>query len=125
MCDHVYVLAAALEAHHLPSEVLPPPNNETLAIGLDLCKGRECLPCFTCTGDIIYRSRQPDFDPAQSVLLMPTTSGPCRFGQYSALQRDILDREGLAEMEIISPSAENSYQGFGDNPTKPLHDRLQ
>ena len=49
---------------------------------------------------------------------MPTTAGPCRFGQYIALQRDILDRECLAEMEIISPNAENSYQRFGDTPTK-------
>lgn len=116
MCDHVYVLGAALEAHNIPVEVLLPPDDETLAIGLDLCKGRECLPCFTSTGDIIRRARQPDFDPAQSVLLMPTTAGPCRFGQYTALQRDILDRQGLTEMEIISPNAANSYQGFGDNP---------
>ncbi len=116
MCDHAYVLGAALEAHHIPTEVLPPSNNETLAIGLDLCQGRECLPCFTCAGDIIHRAHQPNFDPARAVLLMPTTAGPCRFGQYNALQRDILDREGLTQMEIISPSAENSYQGFGDNP---------
>ncbi len=118
MCDHVYVLGAALEAHHIPTEVLPPPNNETLAIGLDLCKGRECLPCFTTTGDIIRLAHQPDFDPAQAALLMPTSAGPCRFGLYKALQRDILDRQGLAELEIISPDAANSYQGFGENPTK-------
>ena len=49
---------------------------------------------------------------------MPTTTGPCRFGQYSVLQRDILDRHGLAEVEIISPDADNSYQGFGDRPAQ-------
>jgi predicted nucleotide-binding protein (sugar kinase/HSP70/actin superfamily) len=118
MCDRAFVLQAALEAHRIPAEVLSSPVDETLAIGLDLCRGRECLPCFLTTGDIIRRARQPDFDPAQAVFLMPATSGPCRFGQYSALQRDILNREGLAEMEIISPNAENSYQGFGDNPTQ-------
>lgn len=118
VCDHVYVLAAALRAHHIPTEVLPPPDDETLAIGMGLCKGRECLPCFTFTGDIIRRARRPGFDPAQAALLMPTTAGPCRFGQYNALQRHILDRQGLAEMEIISPTAANSYQGFGDNATK-------
>jgi predicted nucleotide-binding protein (sugar kinase/HSP70/actin superfamily) len=118
MCDHGYVLGAAMEAHNLPVEHLPPPDDETMAIGLKLCKGKECLPCFTTTGDIIRRVQEPDFDPARSVLLMPTTPGPCRFGQYSALQRDILDNHGLHEMEIISPNAGNSYQGFGDNPTK-------
>jgi predicted nucleotide-binding protein (sugar kinase/HSP70/actin superfamily) len=118
MCDHAHVLGAAMEVYHIPTEVLPPPDDETLAIGLDLCKGRECLPCFITTGDIIRRARQPDFDPAQSVLFMATTSGPCRFGQYRALQRNILDQQGLAEMDIISPNAANSYQGLGKNPTQ-------
>ena len=118
MCDHAYVLGAAMAAHHIPTEVLPPPDDETLAIGLDLCKGRECLPCFITTGDIIRRARQPDFDPARAVFLMATTTGPCRFGQYRALQRNILDQRGLAEMDIISPNAANSYQGLGKNPTQ-------
>ncbi len=118
MCDHGFILGAALRAHGVPTEALPPPGDETLAIGLDLCKGRECLPCFTTTGDIILRSQQSDFDPAQSILMMPTTNGPCRFGQYRTLQRNILDQNGLAEMDIVSPSTKNSYRGFGDNPTK-------
>ncbi|MFQ6045114.1 MAG: hypothetical protein ACE5PT_01975 [Gemmatimonadales bacterium] len=118
MCDHAYVLGAALRAHDIPAEVLPPPDDRSLAIGLDLCGGRECLPCFTSTGDIIRRAEEPGFDPARAVLLVPTTAGPCRFGQYNVLQREILDRHGLAEVEMISPSAANSYQGFGDRPAE-------
>ncbi len=118
MCDHAYILGAALRAQGLPIEILPPSDDDSLAIGLDLCKGRECLPCVITTGDIIRRARQPDFDPARSVLLMATTMGPCRFGQYEALQRDILDEKGLSDLEIISPNASNSYQEFGDNPVK-------
>ena len=118
MCDHCYVLVAALKAHGVRAEALPPSDDESLAIGLDLCRGRECLPCFTTTGDIIRRAQQPDFDPARSVILMPTTTGPCRFGQYTALQRNFLEQKGLAGLEIISPNAKNSYQGMGDNPTQ-------
>ncbi len=118
MCDHVYILGAAFRAEGLPAEVLSPPDEETMALGVQLCLGRECSPCFTTTGDIIRRARRPDFDPAQAVLLMPTAGGPCRFGQYIILQRDILDRYGLGEMEIISPDAANGYQGFGQNPAR-------
>lgn len=118
MCDHVHMLSAALRAQGVAAEVLPPPDDESLAIGLDLCRGRECLPCFTSTGDIIRRARRPDFDPQHAAVVMPTTAGPCRFGQYSALQRDILERQGLGAVEILSPSASNSYQGFGPNPTR-------
>lgn len=118
LSDHAYILGAALRAENIPVEVLPPPDDETMAIGIQLCLGRECSPCFTTTGDIIRRSRQPGFEPAQSALFMPTAAGSCRFGQYVVLQRDILDQQGLSQLEIISPDAANSYQGFGDNPTR-------
>jgi predicted nucleotide-binding protein (sugar kinase/HSP70/actin superfamily) len=116
MCDHALALGAALNAMGVPAEVLPPPDGETLAIGRELCLGRECLPVFVATGDILRRARQPDFDPVRSVLFMPTTCGPCRFGQYRTLQRLLLDEQGLHELEIISPNAANGYQGLGDKP---------
>jgi predicted CoA-substrate-specific enzyme activase len=116
MCDHAYALAAAMRYHGLPSEVLPPSDEETLALGRSLCLGRECLPCFTSLGDIVRRTREPGFVPGAASYFMPTTAGPCRFGQYYYLQRQILDRLGLHELEIMSPTGENSYQGFGEHP---------
>jgi len=86
---------------------LPPPDAETLALGRELCLGRECLPLFVATGDILRRARQPDFDPATSAYLMPTACGPCRFGQYRTLQ-----------LEIVSPNADNGYQGLGERPLR-------
>jgi predicted nucleotide-binding protein (sugar kinase/HSP70/actin superfamily) len=83
-------------------------------MGRELCLGRECLPLFVATGDILRRARQPDFDPARSTLFMPTAAGPCRFGQYCTTQRMLLDEAGLHEVEIVSPSAANGYQGVGD-----------
>ncbi len=68
MCDHALAAGAALRAMGTDAEVLPPPDDETLGIGLNLCAGRECSPCFTCTGDIIRRAREPGFDPAASSL---------------------------------------------------------
>ncbi len=118
MCDHAYVLAAAMRYHGIPSEVLPPTTDETLAIGRELCLGRECLPCFTSIGDIVQKSGEPGFDPAASSYFMPTTGGPCRFGQYHFRQRHILNRLGLQEMAILSPTAENAYQGFGEHPVQ-------
>lgn len=118
MCDHGYVLGAAMEVHNIPNEVLPPPDDETMALGLEFCKGRECSPCFTTTGDLLRRARQPDFDPSRSAFFVPTTTGSCRFGQYNVLQREILDQHGLDAVEFLSPSATNSYQGLGENPTR-------
>jgi len=68
-------MAAAMRAHHLPTEIMEPTNDLTLSVGLDVCKGKECLPCLTTTGDIIHRARQPNFDPKRSAIFMPTTAG--------------------------------------------------
>jgi predicted nucleotide-binding protein (sugar kinase/HSP70/actin superfamily) len=70
------------------------------------------------TGDIMRRARQPDFDPARSVCFMPTAAGPCRFGQYCTTQRMLLDEAGLHEVEIVSPSAANGYEGLGEQPLR-------
>ena len=117
LSDHANVLAAALQSHGMPAEALPPADDESLKIGMDLCGGRECLPCFVSTGDIIRRARRPDFDSSRAILLIPDATGLCRFGLYRALHRAILDEQGLSEVEIVSPSANNSYQGFGEQPT--------
>jgi predicted nucleotide-binding protein (sugar kinase/HSP70/actin superfamily) len=43
---------------------------------------------------------------------MPTAQGPCRFGQYSTLHRQILDREGYGDVALLSPSSYNAYLGL-------------
>ncbi len=116
MCDHCYAMAAAMRANNLPAEVLKPTTEETRELGLRVCKGRECLPCLTTTGDILQRADADDFDARQSAVFMPTTSGSCRFGCYNVLQRDILHDVGMSDLEFLSPSAGNSYAGLGEDP---------
>ncbi len=118
MSDHAFAVAAAMRACGLLAEVLPRPDSETLRIGLSLCKGRECLPCFLTMGEIIRKCREPGFEPANTRFLTPGSPGPCRFGQYSVLQREVLDQCGLAGVEIVSPTSENAYHGFGSDPTR-------
>jgi predicted nucleotide-binding protein (sugar kinase/HSP70/actin superfamily) len=117
MADHAYALAAALRFHGTDAEVLPPPSDESLTTGLRECVGRECMPCFLCVGDFLRKAREPGFDPEHTVFFLPTTSGPCRFGQYTALLRDVLDRNGCGAVEIISPSGSRGYSDLGENPT--------
>ena len=44
---------------------------------------------------------------------MPTAQGPCRFGQYAPYLRQILDANGHDEVEILSPTSQNAYDGLG------------
>lgn len=116
MCDHALVLAAALRATGQPAEVMPASDDESLALGLTFCRGRECSPCMMLCGDLMRLARRPGFDPARSVIFLATTTGSCRFGQYTTLLRQLLDDLGMGEALIVGPTANDSYQGMGDDP---------
>jgi predicted nucleotide-binding protein (sugar kinase/HSP70/actin superfamily) len=111
-------MQAALEAFGVSAEVLPPPDDESARLGMNLVLGKECAPCMITVGDIIRLVRRTDVDPASTIVLMPTTHGPCRFGQYTVLQRHLLDEQGLDDIEILSPDAASSYHEFGEQPTR-------
>lgn len=115
MSDHAYAVAGAMRAVGLTAEALPPPDAESMAIGLSLCRGRECLPCFLCTGDFVRKCREPGFDQRSAVFFLPTGPGPCRFGQYRALQKGILADLGFGDVQIVSPTTDDSYALFGDD----------
>jgi predicted nucleotide-binding protein (sugar kinase/HSP70/actin superfamily) len=42
---------------------------------------------------------------------MPTAEGPCRFGLYSTLHKQVLEQADLGRIALLSPSSFNSYQG--------------
>jgi predicted nucleotide-binding protein (sugar kinase/HSP70/actin superfamily) len=58
--------------------------------------------------------------PDQVALFMPTSDGPCRFGQYTSLHRIVLNKLGYEDLTIISPSAQNAYMGLEDDLRKDL-----
>lgn len=118
MSDHAVAVAAAMRHHGVDAEALPPPDDESLAIGTSHCRGGECLPCFLTTGDMLRACRSPGFDPGRAFFFMPTGSGPCRFGQYNVLQRGILEDAGYGDVRLLTSSADDSYRLFGNHPTK-------
>jgi predicted nucleotide-binding protein (sugar kinase/HSP70/actin superfamily) len=116
MADHTLALAAAMRHYGMAAEVLPPTDDQSLALGLRACGGRECLPAFLSLGDILRRASEPGFDPARSSFFFPGSCGPCRFGHYVVLLRDLLEERGLGDVRLVSPMAANGFLGFGDRP---------
>ncbi len=114
LSDASHALAAAFRSTGRAAEVFPPSNEETLRWGRKYTSGKECYPCVVTTGDMLRIARSPGFDPSGSVFFMPSTSGPCRFGQYCHLQRLILDRAGLDRVGIMAPvQGEDFYREIG------------
>lgn len=108
MTDHAFAIAAAFRASGVDAEVLPESDDETVRIGREFSSGRECYPLALTTGDMVKAARRPGFDPAKTAFFMPSGKGPCRFGQYHRYHRQVLDRIGLEQVEILSPMQDES-----------------
>jgi predicted nucleotide-binding protein (sugar kinase/HSP70/actin superfamily) len=50
-----------------------------------------------------------DFVSKHYLVMLPTTSGPCRFGKYTEIVRQFLDQEGLQAVPVVGPSSESDY----------------
>jgi predicted CoA-substrate-specific enzyme activase len=113
MCDHAYAFAAAFRGAGLPAAVIPPSDEESLALGRQWTSGKECLPCIVTAGDMLRELKRPGVDPLHLAFFMPSGTGPCRFGMYSKLHRLILRDAGYPDVPIVSPNQGASfYQDF-------------
>jgi predicted CoA-substrate-specific enzyme activase len=102
MCDHVLGAAAAFRSVGFKAVALPPSDRETIELGRSQTSGKECFPLILTVGDFIKLTRRPDFDPETSAVFMPSSNGPCRFGQYSRYLRLVMKRLGLGDLEVVS-----------------------
>ena len=119
MCDHAYPFCAALRRFGVDAQVIPEADEKSLELGRQYTNGRECFPCIVTTGDMVKLCKSKDFDPSKALFLMPTTSGPCRFGEYNQAQRMVLEATGCTDAQILAPDqdrADNFRQKLWDVP---------
>jgi predicted nucleotide-binding protein (sugar kinase/HSP70/actin superfamily) len=102
MCDHTKALAAIFRSAGIDAVSLPESDAETIELGRSQTSGKECYPLVLTVGDFIKLTRTPGFDPAKSALFMPSSNGPCRFGQYGRYISLVMRRLGLEELEVVS-----------------------
>jgi predicted CoA-substrate-specific enzyme activase len=111
------LFASAFRSHGYDARELPDENKESFELGRSLTRGSECLPCALTLGTFLRTLRQQPRG-GKHAFFMPSSKGPCRFGQYTVLHRMILEREGLGdEVAILAPASNNAYQGL-DGPMR-------
>jgi predicted CoA-substrate-specific enzyme activase len=114
------LFASAFRSQGYDARVLPEENKESFEIGRSLTRGSECLPCALTLGTFLKTLREQPRG-GKHAFFMPSSKGPCRFGQYTILHRQILEREGLGhEVAILAPASNNAYQGL----TSPMRKSL-
>ena len=107
-------MAAALRSVGIDVVVLPPPDARTLELGARHMAGEECLPAKVTLGDYLKVAEAPGFDARKSAFMMPTTEGPCRFGQYAPYIRKVFRDIGHPEVLVVSPTSGDGYQQVGN-----------
>ncbi len=91
----------------------PPSDEEVLRIGRENTSCKECLPLILTTGTLLNYTRTMKKKDEIVVYFMPTTSGPCRFGQYAVFMQQLIDRMEIADVAIFALTSDNTYFGMG------------
>jgi len=107
-------MAAAFRSVGIDTVVVPPPDARTLELGARHLAGDECLPAKVTLGDYLKVAESPGFDAGKTAFMMPTTEGPCRFGQYAPYIRKVFRDIGYPEVMVISPTSGDGYQQMGN-----------
>lgn len=113
MGEHSYALAAACTACGIKAEVMPISDEKSVELGRKYTTGKECFPMIVTAGDMLKTINNHKKDKSKISFLMPSGTGPCRFGQYNNLHRAILEETGNPDIPIISPNqGRNFYNDF-------------
>jgi predicted CoA-substrate-specific enzyme activase len=109
------LFAAAFRAHGRDARMIPVETQAAFEMGRARCRGSECLPTSATIGGFLALLKERQLDPKKQAMFMGTANGPCRFGQYVLLHRQVLDQEGYSDIPILAPCSHNSYQGIGED----------
>jgi predicted nucleotide-binding protein (sugar kinase/HSP70/actin superfamily) len=89
-------------------------NEEDLKLGKGNTLCKECLPMQLTTGALLSYLEQRPKDEI-TVYFMPTTEGPCRFGQYQVFMKNMIRQKGIRDVTFLTLSSDDNYGGLGQD----------
>ncbi|MFA4886434.1 MAG: acyl-CoA dehydratase activase, partial [Desulfotomaculaceae bacterium] len=107
------LLAASLRHLGINATAVPAPASKELKIGKGYASCKECLPLILTVGSLFDYLENRENRDELLVYFMPTSSGPCRFGQYNIFIKSLIEKMRLSDVAQISLTCENSYAGLG------------
>jgi predicted nucleotide-binding protein (sugar kinase/HSP70/actin superfamily) len=107
-----YLLAAAIRSIGFDAWPTSDSDERTLELGSRVTSGDECYPQKITIGDFLRIIEDEGRDNV--AFLMPSSNGPCRFGQYLHLIRSKFDELGYTDVPVISITSGDGYSSIGD-----------
>lgn len=116
----VRTIAAAFRSVGIEARPMPPSDEETLLLGGRFSSGEECLPQKVTLGDTLKLLVHGEIAPGKMALFMPSSNGPCRFGQYGTFMKMVLEEMGYGDVMLVSPTCADGYDGVGEHADELL-----
>jgi predicted nucleotide-binding protein (sugar kinase/HSP70/actin superfamily) len=115
------LLAAIARSSGFNTEAMPIPDIYTVQLARNHASGKECLPSHLVLGSALkYFSSDKYRKDEIYLLFVPTTTGPCRTGQYFVFFENIFKDLRLDNVVIFSLDSDNSYNELGTEFSKYL-----
>lgn len=108
------LLAASLRGIDINAEAMPLPDIYTLQAARSCMSGKECLPSQLVLGSALKYFQSEKYRKDEKYLLfVPSTTGPCRTGQYYIFYENLFRDLKLENVTVITLDSENSYNELG------------
>lgn len=108
------LLAASLRGINVSAEAMPLPDIYTLQAARSYMSGKECLPSQLVLGSALKYLQSDRYRKDEIYLLfVPTTTGPCRTGQYFVFYENLFRDLKLENIAVVTLDSENSYNEMG------------
>jgi predicted CoA-substrate-specific enzyme activase len=115
------LLAASVRASGISAEALPLPDVHTLQMARNHMSGKECLPSQLVLGGALrYFSSEKYRKDEIYLLFVPTTTGPCRTGQYFVFYENLFKDMRLENVVVVTLDSDNSYNELGPQFSKSV-----
>ncbi|OHD69132.1 MAG: activase [Spirochaetes bacterium RBG_16_49_21] len=113
------LLAASVRAAGVRGEAMPLPDTYTLQMARNHMSGKECLPSQLVLGSALKYFSSDRYNREDIYLLfVPTTTGPCRTGQYFVFYENLFKDLRLPNVVVVTLDSDNSYNELGKNFSK-------
>ena len=113
------LVGATIRGLGINAEAMPVPDIYTLQMARNHASGKECLPSHLVLGSALkYLSSDQYRKDEIYILFVPTTTGPCRTGQYFVFYENLFKDLRLENVVVFTLEANNSYTELGSEFTK-------
>jgi predicted CoA-substrate-specific enzyme activase len=113
------LVGATTRGFGINAETMPVPDIYTLQLARNHASGKECLPSHLVLGSALkYLSSEKYRKDEIYLLFVPTTTGPCRTGQYFVFFENIFRDLRMENMVVITLDSDNSYNELGPEFSK-------